>query len=360
MVRKGSTVRVRQRALSKRAANRRFLRCRGPSFRPSWRRAGGPMETIWKHRSSRRSSASRLVHLGRQAPACPPTQRISGAGARVKGSRRPAEGRRVAVSLDAECRWSYPDAAPSSGSASYVASRTSWVRCIWNRCGPPDGGGAPALQRHSRPGRRSRWSLRLRLVCLWCAHGDDWSRTPGEAGLISPSAEAAGGVKRSPSGPSAASCEAVLLTPAGVRASCCQPRSIALSRCISELRGVTFALARLRWVASLACSLLRAWDRRPSSALTAEILRLRRLRSWCWIGSRRSRLVEHRRLTTVCVRPWAPSESQHSKLLERHPGVRGPGSGRRSTKSESGPSCADSGLRRSGSESRRRSSLRLV
>ena len=44
-------------------------------------------------------------------------------------------------------------------------------------------------------------------------------RTPGAAGLTSPSAEAAGGVKRSPSGPSAASCEAVLLTPTDAGAS---------------------------------------------------------------------------------------------------------------------------------------------
>ena len=48
-------------------------------------------------------------------------------------------------------------------------------------------------------------------------HAAGLSRIPGGAGLPSASAEAAGGVKRSPPGPSAANCVAVLLTPADVR-----------------------------------------------------------------------------------------------------------------------------------------------
>jgi hypothetical protein len=67
---------------------------------------------------------------------------------------------------------------------------------------------------HRRRGRR----LRFDPACPWCARGKP-EPAPGGAGLPSPSAEAAGGVKWSPSRPSAASCEAVLLTPTDVGAS---------------------------------------------------------------------------------------------------------------------------------------------
>jgi hypothetical protein len=53
-------------------------------------------------------------------------------------------------------------------------------------------------------------SVSARGVCG--VHVADAVRRAGAAGLASPPAEAAGEVKRSPSGPSAASCEAVLLT----------------------------------------------------------------------------------------------------------------------------------------------------
>ena len=57
-------------------------------------------------------------------------------------------------------------------------------------------------------------------VSSWCScgvHVADPVRRPGAASLTRTSAEAAGGVKWSPSGPSAASCEAVHLTPSDVR-----------------------------------------------------------------------------------------------------------------------------------------------
>jgi len=55
------------------------------------------------------------------------------------------------------------------------------------------------------------------ISCVRGVHVAGLPRTPRGAGLPSRSAEAAGGVKRSPTGPSAASCEAVLLTPTDVR-----------------------------------------------------------------------------------------------------------------------------------------------
>src|SRR4051812_2413347 len=55
------------------------------------------------------------------------------------------------------------------------------------------------------------------ISCVRGVHARGSPRTPGGADLPCASAEAAGGVKRSPSGPSAASCEAGLLTPANVR-----------------------------------------------------------------------------------------------------------------------------------------------
>src|SRR4051812_47760287 len=63
--------------------------------------------------------------------------------------------------------------------------------------------------------------LPVSIPCVRGVHAAGLPRGPGEAGLPCPSAEAAGGVKRSPSGPSAASCEAVLLTPADVRSQSC-------------------------------------------------------------------------------------------------------------------------------------------
>ena len=59
--------------------------------------------------------------------------------------------------------------------------------------------------------------LAVSISCVRGVHVAGLFRTPGGAGLTSPSAEAAGGVKKRPTGPSAASCAAVLLTPTGVR-----------------------------------------------------------------------------------------------------------------------------------------------
>src|SRR4051812_28848236 len=54
-------------------------------------------------------------------------------------------------------------------------------------------------------------SVTVPSACARGVHVADLVRRSGAAGLTSPSAEAAGGVKRSPAGPSAASCAAVLL-----------------------------------------------------------------------------------------------------------------------------------------------------
>jgi hypothetical protein len=90
--------------------------------------------------------------------------------------------------------------------------------------------GAMHLQRFRGP--RQWWHIRLAAPSsAWSAtaqplvsipyvrgvHAAAGTRTAGGAGLPSTSAEAAAGVKRSPTGPSAASCEAALLTPADVR-----------------------------------------------------------------------------------------------------------------------------------------------
>jgi hypothetical protein len=92
------------------------------------------------------------------------------------------------------------------------------------------------------------------LVSIPCVRGvreAGLSRAPGGAGLTSPSAEAAGGVKRSASAPSAASCGAVLLTPADVRSysprsaghDCLRTREIARSRRRNDLMSATLVIA---------------------------------------------------------------------------------------------------------------------
>jgi hypothetical protein len=59
--------------------------------------------------------------------------------------------------------------------------------------------------------------VRVSISCVRGVHVAVLSRTPGGAGLPCPPAEAAGGVKRSASAPSAASCEAGPLTATDVR-----------------------------------------------------------------------------------------------------------------------------------------------
>jgi hypothetical protein len=115
-----------------------------------------------------------------------------------------APGRRAPVSRGA--RSSYREATRWRRALSL---RNSWVRCI---CGGIGGSGAVAVRLCSAvavAGRRRRDRARFDHVCAWCA-GGVVSRSPGEAGLPCSSAEAAGGVKMRPTGPSAASCAAVL------------------------------------------------------------------------------------------------------------------------------------------------------
>jgi hypothetical protein len=94
----------------------------------------------------------------------------------------------------------------------------SWVRCICGGCGRVGDGPRLALQRLFGPPRRRRDRARLDLVCPWCARGGlvvPQSRRSRLTLLISGGGRR--GSMRSPTGPSAASCEAVLLTPVDVR-----------------------------------------------------------------------------------------------------------------------------------------------
>ena len=96
--------------------------------------------------------------------------------------------------------------------------RASWVRCICGGCCLLGRGGRAALQRGSRPGGRRHERGSLEPVCLWCARGGHCPQ--GRRSRLDPLISGGGrGVKRSPSGPSLASCEAVLLTPTDVGAS---------------------------------------------------------------------------------------------------------------------------------------------
>jgi hypothetical protein len=91
------------------------------------------------------------------------------------------------------------------------------VRCIRGGCEQAGSGGRPALQRRFRPGRRLRDRARFDPVCPWRARR---GRVPHSRRSRLTQLSSGGGrrgVKRSVSGPSAASCEAVRLTPTGVR-----------------------------------------------------------------------------------------------------------------------------------------------
>jgi hypothetical protein len=125
MVGKGSTVRVRQRALLECPARARFLRFMGTVVR-----ACGPREAA--HGNDLETSA---VRSG-----------LRGAG--VWGALPP-------------------------GRAPVRAGQdpTSWVRCICGGCGRVDGGSRSGLQRRIRSMWRRRDRARFDLVCPWCARG---------------------------------------------------------------------------------------------------------------------------------------------------------------------------------------------
>jgi hypothetical protein len=115
--------------------------------------------------ASRGSSTYRLVDLGRQAPACPPTWPMSGAGARGQGQRVSAERSELRSSgLDAERGAAIPELlrdarSPSRSPRAGCSTRARW----WAGPGGRRGRRAKRAAR-SRPRRRSRRLEHVRKV----------------------------------------------------------------------------------------------------------------------------------------------------------------------------------------------------
>ena len=206
----------------------------GPYFSATLSRRGGVRE--WLNRAVSKTVVRATVPRVRipppppQSPRIPPAERVRGASLLAARPRRQVNvGPAKAVAGKASFP-GFPRSAPSPpsrwpGWSAARASRlvptrrvrmSSWVRCI----AAVAGGSAVVADRlcSVAPGLVGDDVIApVSIPCVCGVHVAGLSRTPGRAGLTSASAEAAGGVKRSPSGPSAASCEAVLLTPADVR-----------------------------------------------------------------------------------------------------------------------------------------------